>query len=186
MLQKITTFWELTTTFINSRIASSGLVCGAEKDGYLETLYFHFFPHYSRQRVQKRRNGRLVFSECQFSSPIIFVPAPFNTRGNSGLHSVSVCSFTKTWHRICTKFRADIEALSLIFKHHSETCLASASSNFETPLRLVECCNWSSYLLNAPFRLHMNLYCGKQTKFSISCSWKLLGNFSSYEWSHLD
>lgn len=44
MLQKIATFWELTTTFINSRIASSGLVCGAEKDGYLETLYFHFFP----------------------------------------------------------------------------------------------------------------------------------------------
>lgn len=146
-----------------------------------------FSPHYSRQRFQKRRNGRLVFSECQFSSPVIFVSASSKARGNSGLHSVSVSCFTKTWHWISTKFRADVRIfLFNIWTSQWNLPGLRFLCNFETPIRLAGCCNWSSYLLNAPFRLYMNLYCGKQMKFSISCSWKLLGNFSSFEWSHLD
>lgn len=121
------TFWVLTTTsnFINTKLLL-GFWYVVLKGWMSGNILPSFFPIVQEKASSCWREGLLVFSECQFSSPVIFVSAPFNTRRNKWLHSVSVYSIAKTWGWICTEFRADIRTFSLIFiKHHSETCLAS-------------------------------------------------------------
>lgn len=101
-------------------------MCGAEKDGYLETYFFS--PHYFRQRFQKRRNGGIsisifwmpVFFSCNFFLPPLI----------QGETQVCILSFASPNPDIGFPQSSELmlESFSLIFEHHSETCLASASS----------------------------------------------------------
>lgn len=159
--------------FINNTTAPRGLEHGAGGIDVWKKIYIHF-PLIILSKNFQLLGGRVVsiFSVLGFS-PVVFLFLPPLIQGK-----IQDCVLYQptALPKLDTGFAHSSELISetlsvIVIRRHSETCLASGSTyNFETPIRLVGCCNCSSYLLNASFGLHMILCCKKQRNFSISCS----------------